>query len=107
MNKYQQALVLFREGKTYIEISASIDTQVETIRAYVSRARLRGDLPPGVTPTQKTPRLAINQSLIASFRPEAKRRGLTETQLARRILERVCEDGLIGAVLDDGASEHA
>lgn len=37
----------------------------------------------------------------AKARAEAARRGWTVEQLARRILETVMEDGLVGAVLDD------
>ena len=106
MNKYQQALVLFRGGATYAEIAAKLDTTIESVRGSVSRARSRGDLPPGEAVKKESPRLLINQEMVARIRPEAERRGLTDTQLARRILESVCKDGLIGAVLDDGASEY-
>lgn len=50
-------------------------------------------------------RLMIAPELRGALAPHATARGLNTGELARRILHRVAEDGLIDAVLDDGGAD--
>lgn len=44
----------------------------------------------------------IAHPLVASFRPEARRRDISVARLILDMLDVIAADGLVGAVLDDG-----
>jgi hypothetical protein len=56
---------------------------------------LPGDRPPTV--------VEIAHEVVVSLRREARRRDTTVERLARDLLDIIATDGLVGAVLDDGA----
>lgn len=105
-SKYHQALTMFRMGKSYSEICNAVGLRRDTLRSYISRGRARGELPPGEKDKKPEDSLVLSQTLLDGMRPQAIARDLTPKQLARQILECVCKDNLIDAVLDDRAEKH-
>ncbi|UWQ00829.1 hypothetical protein K3X44_09905 [Aliiroseovarius crassostreae] len=105
-SKFDRAVQMHRDGKSYSEISDVLELRRETVRAYIARARKRGDLPAGELKQTPEVRLVLSAPVLDALRPEANARATTPKALARRILECVCSDDLVGAVLDDCEAEH-
>ncbi len=55
-------------------------------------------------PLEKHTRVAIPEKVIARCAPHAAQRDLSPSDLIRRLVERIAQDNLFEAVLDDGSS---
>lgn len=96
-------------GVTPREIAVRLRLQPQTIHHYLwlarreceTTARFKAGSPAEVGSS----RAIISRELAERLRPAAHARGLTVPALAKSILARVADDGLIDAVLDDANGE--
>ena len=93
---------LRQKGLDYHEIAARIGVPPKTVAALESsagRARKR-------RPAEANGRTVVFPiDLLERLQPHAAARNVTVNELARRIVDTVIDDNLVGAVLDDGGEE--
>lgn len=88
-------------GMTDREIARRIGRpmkDVASMRCNPRATRDGGDLPGRI-------RIDIDRATVAALRPEAWARQVSVNDLIRRVLDVVAADGLVGAILDDGAGD--
>lgn len=93
--RYEAAAALRSEGLTVKQIAEKIGTSeraVDQLLAYARRGRSK----------RETERICVPTATLVALAEPAKRRGMRPADLARRILAIVAEDGITGAILDDG-----
>lgn len=94
--KTAAALALSAEGLNFREIGERMGLPLSYVRALVSGARRReADL-------ANHGKLTLSRQAIAGLVVDAERRGITATRLATQLLEAICRERLVDAVLDDG-----
>ena len=104
-----EIVALAQQGIAPREIALQLGCQPSTVHHYLWLARredgFNGRFKTGSPREVGSSSTVIPRRLADVLRPAAAARGLTVNALAQSILARVAEDGLIDAVLDDGAEE--
>ncbi|GAB4368161.1 MAG: hypothetical protein Kow00114_27260 [Kiloniellaceae bacterium] len=98
-------LALREEGKTVAEIAAAIGIPEHRVNSLdwfgtQARKRRRGPLSYDVD----GPAVEFPGQMLDSLKPAARRRGMGVHHLVRKLVEKIVEDGLVEAVLDDAAA---
>ena len=95
-------LALRAEGHSQHEIAKRIGIPTSTVSALECSARRRGGVSTGVRNHGEVCRTVhIPIGVLQQIAPDAARRGLSRETLAALIVEKVAEDRLVDAVLDD------
>ncbi|WP_022727252.1 helix-turn-helix transcriptional regulator [Fodinicurvata sediminis] len=99
-------VVLAQRGVRPADIACQLGMQRDTVYAHLRKARLAGmDIPHFKTgaPGRKHVNLAsLPPEASQYFEAEARKRGMDQKTIIRRLLILVAEDDLAGALLDDG-----
>ncbi|MBY6091050.1 hypothetical protein [Maritimibacter alkaliphilus] len=109
MSSFDAVVSRMIEGAAPRDIAAELNLSVETVYHYASQGRKQGLPIPhrrGGARGSRVDRIAISKSLMTCLSAQSAARGMTESELANRILEAVVFDRIVDAVLDDGA-RHA
>ena len=98
-----------RAGYRLREIAERQGLQPGTVQKYLSFARAAGEAVPELS---RAPygeagwgcaldlRIELDAWAVETLDAEARRLGLSRRRLVRRLLEAICEDGMVDAVLD-------
>ncbi|WP_375263230.1 hypothetical protein [Palleronia sp.] len=95
------AVVAFRQtGIPTKDIAARVGVSEGTVAALEASARRQRPKRPAEA-NGKT--VLFPNDILDRLRPHAERRGTTQNELARRIVETVIDENMVNAVLDDEA----
>ncbi|MBN9078224.1 MAG: hypothetical protein BGN87_06400 [Rhizobiales bacterium 65-79] len=97
-------LALLGEGKTKAEIARKIGIKLDTVSALECSARRWNGARTGNPDVCRS--ILLPLGVLQRLAPAARASGLRRETLAALIIEKVAEDSLVDAVLDDGDS-HA
>lgn len=91
---YEAAAALQSQGLKPCQIAARLGITRKNAYNLLDYAKNRGHRPPPVP-------VGIPAHVLVRLAPEARWRGLSTPDLARRLLSTIAREGLVGAVLDD------
>ncbi|MGR3452898.1 hypothetical protein [Pseudooceanicola sp.] len=93
-NKRQLILMLAGQGYGYHQVAAAADVQPGTVRRVLQREQ-----------TGACVDLHIPHKTLVALDAEARRRGVSVSELVLQVVERMIADGLFTAVMDDEGVE--
>ncbi len=93
-------LALTRQGLGPREIAAKLEIDLDKV--YALRASGRERIAPRLAPVNKPRRqIEIDSETLTALSRSAAARGVSVTELVRKLLAAIAEDDLVTAVLDD------
>lgn len=104
MSTFDKVVALAQKGTPVVNIAAITGLQRGSVHRYISTARRQGhDIPPVPRSLvqQRSTQVRVSRLVLGGLAEAAARRGLTERELATKLLDVVVMDGLIDAILDD------
>jgi transposase len=108
MGRFNMVVAMAEELMEPQIIAQTLGVSIETVYNYTSKARSEGrDIPRCKTRNRRlvVKRITISEELMGRLRDFGARRGLTESEVATRILEAAVFDKIVGAILDDGVRD--
>ncbi|WP_039017323.1 hypothetical protein [Halocynthiibacter namhaensis] len=107
MTTYEYVVNLAKQGCCVDEIIHESGVKLNTVNRYLSRARQQGVVfPDGLKVYRKSLDYTVPKSVRAMILPYAKRRKMSVSDLAAKLITTIAEDELIDAVLDDGKQTY-
>lgn len=102
-----QMIRLVHAGLTTFEIAAEFGCTAQHVRSTLSRARKAGLDVPYAPPSRYQKRAVhLTDTMKVALAPAAAARRTDVIALAAMIIDRVCTEELIDAVLDDGVTSY-
>jgi transposase len=98
----QQVTAMAFEGMGDVAIAETTNCSIETVRKMIARGRAHVIDPRREEMTRYGFLVKLSEPSIKALQAAAQARRMRPTELAELILFRVLEDGLTGAVMDDG-----
>jgi transcriptional regulator len=100
-SRTEAVLQLRKLGLSDAEIAQKLDVTPKTVAALASSATRRAP-----RPSERDGRtVVIARETMFRLAPHAQARDISANELVRRLVETALDDGMIDAVLDDGAAE--
>ena len=107
VSKREEAIALAHQGNPPAEIAIRTGLAVNSVYHYLREARRAGE---NIPKFRRGPRLGkvicIDAATVQALRPYANRRMCSTDELARQIVRRVAQGGLVDTILDDEVARH-